>query len=66
MLPEPREAQRCVRPPERIAQQRAAVLATQLSEADRAAAQKSAQAFKPTPLNRAANVPPEPADLAGQ
>lgn len=48
------------------AQQRAAVLATQLSEADRAAAQKSAQAFKPTPLNRAANVPPEPADLAGQ
>ena len=46
------------------AQQRAAVLATQLSEADRAAAQKSAQAFKPTPLNRAANVPPEPADLA--
>jgi localization factor PodJL len=48
------------------AQQRAAVLATQLSETDRAAAQKSAQGFKPTPLNRAANVPPEPADLAGQ
>jgi len=48
------------------AQQRAAVLATQLSEPDRAAAQKSAQGFKPQPLNRAANVPPEPADLAGQ
>ena len=48
------------------AQQRAAVLATQLSEPDRTAAQKSAQGFKPQPLNRAANVPPEPADLAGQ
>ncbi|MBV9550852.1 MAG: SEL1-like repeat protein [Alphaproteobacteria bacterium] len=48
------------------AQQRAAVLATNLSEIDRAAAAKSAQAFKPTPLNRAANVPPEPQDLVGQ
>jgi localization factor PodJL len=48
------------------AQQRAAVIATQLSDTDRAAALKSAQAFKPQPLNRAANVPPEAADLAGQ
>ena len=48
------------------AMQRAAVLATQLPEGDRAAAQKSAQGFKPQPLARAANVPPEPADLAGQ
>jgi localization factor PodJL len=48
------------------AQQRAAVLATQLSDVDRGAAQKSAQGFKPQPLNRATNVPPELADLAGQ
>jgi localization factor PodJL len=48
------------------AMQRAAVLATQLPEGDRAAAQKSAQGFKPQPLARAANVPPEAADLAGQ
>jgi len=48
------------------AQQRAAVLATQIPEADRAAAAKSAQGFKPQPLARGANVPPEPADLAGQ
>jgi len=48
------------------AQQRAAVLATQLPEADRATAAKSAQAFKAQPLARAANVPPEAADLAGQ
>ncbi len=47
-------------------QQRATELATHLTEADRTAAQKSAQAFKPEPLNRATNVPPEPADLAGQ
>lgn len=48
------------------AQQRAAVLATQLPEADRAAAAKSAQAFKAQPLARSANVPPEAADLAGR
>jgi len=48
------------------AQQRADVLGKQLSDADRTAAVKSAQAFKPQPLNRAANVPPEAADLAGQ
>jgi len=48
------------------AQQRAAVLATQLPEADRAVAAKSAQEFKADPLARAANVPPEPANLAGQ
>jgi len=34
------------------AQQRAGVLANQLSEADRTAAQKSAQAFKAQPLSR--------------
>ena len=43
---------------------RLAVLQTQLSEPDRAAATRSAQAFKIAPLNRAANVPPEPADIA--
>ena len=43
---------------------RLAVLQTQLSEPDRAAAIRSAQAFKVAPLNRAANVPPEPADIA--
>ena len=48
------------------ATQRAGTLATQLSEADRAAAAKSAQGFKSQALNRAANVPPEAADLAGQ
>jgi len=48
------------------AQQRADVLGKQLSDADRTAAVKSAQAFKPQPLNRATNVPPEAADLAGQ
>ena len=48
------------------ATQRAAVLATQLPEGDRAAAAKSAQAFRAQPLARAANVPPEAADLAGQ
>jgi hypothetical protein len=37
-----------------------------LPEADRATAAKSAQAFKAQPLARAANVPPEAADLAGQ
>jgi localization factor PodJL len=48
------------------AQQRAAVLATQLSETDRTAAQRSASGFRAQPLARAANVPPEPADLAGR
>jgi localization factor PodJL len=50
------------------AAERAKALAgqNQLSDVDRAAATKSAQAFKATPLNRAANVPPELADLAGQ
>jgi len=43
---------------------RLAVLQTQLSEPDRAAAIRSAQAFKVAPLNRAANVPPEPADIS--
>ena len=43
---------------------RIAVLQTQLSEADRAAAVRSAQTFHAAPLNRAANVPPEPADLS--
>ena len=43
---------------------RLAVLQTQLSEADRAAATRSAQAFKVAPLNRTANVPPEPADIS--
>jgi len=43
---------------------RLAVLQTQLSEPDRAAANRAAQAFKVTPLNRAANVPPEPQDLS--
>jgi localization factor PodJL len=48
------------------AKQRADVLAQQLSETDRAAAQQSAAAFRAQPLNRPANVPPEPADLAGR
>jgi len=43
---------------------RLAVLQTQLSDPDRAAAIRAAQAFKVTPLNRAANVPPEPQDLS--
>jgi localization factor PodJL len=38
---------------------RVAALATQLSPADHDAAQKAANAFRPAPLNRAANVPPE-------
>jgi localization factor PodJL len=48
------------------AKARADVLATQIPDADRTAAQKSAQSFRPQPLNRASNVPPEVADLAGQ
>ena len=43
---------------------RLAVLQTQLSESDRAAATRSAQSFHVAPLNRTANVPPEPADIA--
>ena len=43
---------------------RIAVLQTQLSDADKAAANKSAATFHAAPLNRSANVPPEPADLA--
>ncbi len=42
---------------------RMTVLATQLSAADRAAASRAAEAFHPAPLNRAANVAPEPQDL---
>jgi localization factor PodJL len=43
--------------------QRMGVLATQLSDADKATANKSAATFHAAPLNRSANVPPEPADL---
>lgn len=43
--------------------QRLSVLQTQLSDADRAAAQKSAAAFRAAPLARTANVPPEMSDL---
>jgi hypothetical protein len=39
------------------------VLQTQLSDTDKAAAKTSAAAFHASPLNRSANVPPEPADL---
>ena len=42
---------------------RIGVLQTQLGDADRAAANRSAAAFRATPLNRSTNVPPEPADL---
>jgi localization factor PodJL len=44
---------------------RLSVLSTQLSDDDRNAAQKSAATFHAAPLNRAANVPPEMADLTG-
>ena len=44
---------------------RLSVIASQLSADDRNAAQKSAATFRPAPLNRTANVPPETADLAG-
>ena len=43
--------------------QRLSALQSQLSDTDRAAAQKSAAGFHATALNRAANVPPEVADL---
>jgi len=42
---------------------RIGALQPQLSDADKAAASKSAAAFRAAPLNRSANVPPEPADL---
>ena len=44
---------------------RIAVLQTQLSDSDKAAAGKSAASFHAAPLNRSANVPPEPADVGG-
>ena len=46
--------------------QRLSQLQTQLSDADRAAAQKSAASFRAAPLNRAANVPPDVGDLPAQ
>ncbi len=42
---------------------RIGVLQTQLSDTDKAAANKSAATFHAAPLNRSANVPPEPGDL---
>jgi localization factor PodJL len=42
---------------------RIGVLQTQLSDTDKAAANKSAATFHAAPLNRSANVPPEPADI---
>jgi localization factor PodJL len=42
---------------------RVAVLRSQLSDSDRATAENSAATFHAAPLNRSANVPPEPADL---
>jgi localization factor PodJL len=44
---------------------RLSVLKTQLSDADRAAAEREAQNFHSEALDRPANVPPEPADLGG-
>jgi localization factor PodJL len=43
--------------------QRLTTLQTQLSDADRATAQKSAASFHAAPLGRSANVPPEASDL---
>jgi localization factor PodJL len=43
--------------------QRLSVLQTQLSDTDRAAAQRAAASFHAVPLNRATNVPPETGDL---
>jgi localization factor PodJL len=45
------------------AKQRMTTLQTTLSDGDKAAAQKSASNFRPAPLARATNVPPELADL---
>jgi hypothetical protein len=39
-------------------------LQSQLSDTDRAAANRFATGFHAAPLNRSANVPPEAADLA--
>ncbi|HWU56030.1 MAG TPA: hypothetical protein VN175_11060 [Rhizomicrobium sp.] len=47
------------------AKARMGVLESQLNATDRAAAGKSAASFRAAPLNRSANVPPEPADLGG-
>jgi localization factor PodJL len=44
---------------------RISVLKAQLAAADRQAAEQAAQSFQPEPLNRVANVPPEPDDLGG-
>jgi localization factor PodJL len=44
---------------------RVGVLRSQLSDSDRAAAEKSAASFHAAPLVRSANVPPELADLNG-
>ena len=44
---------------------RITALQSQLSDSDKAAANKSAATFHAAPLNRSANVPPEPADLGG-
>jgi localization factor PodJL len=43
---------------------RMALLKTQLSPADRQAAQRAAESFQPQPPDRTANVPPEPGDIA--
>jgi localization factor PodJL len=43
---------------------RMAVLTTQLSPANRQAAERAAQSFQPQPLDHIANVPPEPGDIA--
>ena len=43
--------------------QRMTTLQAQLSDSDKAAANKSSATFHAAPLNRAANVPPEAADL---
>ena len=48
------------------AKQRLSALQSQLSDTDRAAAQKSAASFHAAPLSRSANVPPELADLPAQ
>jgi localization factor PodJL len=45
------------------AKTRMGVLETQLNAIDRAAAGKAATSFRAAPLNRSANVPPEPADI---
>ncbi|HEX4634671.1 MAG TPA: hypothetical protein VH189_00720 [Rhizomicrobium sp.] len=45
------------------AKARMSVLATQLSDSEKAAADKSTASFHASPLIRSVNVPPEPADL---